>query len=377
MTARKLSFITLGVVCFGSAEAQVPDMLSTFDAGGRAMGYGGGSYVSGSDSFSTYYNPAGLGWLEGSVFGIAIRNLPETETVLSGRRQDPNQDTEETGGAMSATHVGGAIKIKGGAVGFSYTTGGFLRDQQTADQLTDAGTRITDFRNLNHVKTDFLSLVYGTRLGASGWSAGVGIVQARNFVRNRGTGNVLDGQGNQIGFINIDNSETATGIGFIVGVQYVPPSTPNTVFGVSFRSPITTNASAAIDAYYDRIPGRLSFGAANRRDGLRGGRDYMLISAQADAFFGGKGNTLISRKNHVAFGLGVEYNYLFNEYRIPIRVGFQAVPSGGDQFSARNAITFGLGFRPPNSNISVDLNFAAPTGGGKPDVGLSLTFRGK
>ncbi|MBV6459690.1 MAG: hypothetical protein HONBIEJF_02842 [Fimbriimonadaceae bacterium] len=377
MTARKLSFIALGVAFCGVAQAQVPDMLSAFDAGGRAMGYGGGSYVSGSDSFSTYYNPAGLGWLDGSVFGFAIRNLPETESKLSGRRQDPSQDTEESSGAMSATHVGGAIKLRGGAVGFSYTTGGYLRDQQTADQLTDAGTRITDFRNLNHVKTDFLSLVYGTRLGASGWAAGAGIVQARNYVRNRGTGNILDNQNNQIGFINIDNSETATGIGFIVGLQFVPPSAPNTVFGISFRSPITTDASPAIDAYYDRIPGRLSFGAAHRRDGLRGGRDFMLLSLQADAFFGGKGNTLISRKNHMALGGGVEYNYLFNEYRIPIRVGFRAVPSGGDQFAARNAITFGLGVRPPNSNISVDLNFAAPTGGGKPDVALSLTFRGK
>jgi hypothetical protein len=196
-------------------------------------------------------------------------------------------------------------------------------------------------------------------------------------VRNRGTGNILDNNGQQIGFINIDNEETANGLGFLIGLQYVPPSNPNTVFGVSFRSPISTNASAATDAYYDRIPARLSFGAAHRRDGLRGGRDFVLLSAQADASFGGKGNTLISRRSHIAFGGGIEYNYLFQDWRIPLRVGFQAVPSGGDQFGSRNAITYGIGFRPPNSRLSVDLNFASTTRGGAPDVALSLTFRGK
>jgi hypothetical protein len=60
--------------------------------------------------------------------------------------------------------------------------------------------------------------------------------------------------------------------------------------------------------------------------------------------------------------------------RIPIRIGYTVVPSGGTGFIDRDAFTFGLGYRPNGSDFSLDLSFARPSDGNALDMALSITY---
>src|SRR3954467_8754289 len=90
MSARRLSFVILGAATLATPTlAQVPDLLNALDAGGRAMGMGGALYPTSSDTFSSYYNPAGLGYVSKGTVGVAFRNMPKSRTTASGDFNDP------------------------------------------------------------------------------------------------------------------------------------------------------------------------------------------------------------------------------------------------------------------------------------------------
>lgn len=380
MAARKLIYaataVTIAAVPAANSWAQVPDLLNALDAGGRAMGYGGGSNTAGSSTLSSFFNPAGLANVGEGEASITLRNLPESRTTVSGNFRNLRQSTTTEHGGNFITHAGFAKKLNnGGGIGIAYTTGGFIRDLQVGDNLPDGALTIRQYSNLNYAKLDFVTLGYGKSFGDHGLSLGLGIAHATAVVRNQTTGFQVDGGGNIVGNLNVDNRSTGTGFGFIVGLQYVPPSNPNMSFGLSYRSAIDLNDNASTAAYLDRVPARLSGGVAFRRDGVRGGRDFLVYGLQADAFIGGQRNKLISRKDVVALGGGFEYNYHISNFRIPIRLGYQLVPAGGDSFGTRHAVTFGIGVRPMDSNFMLDLNFASPNRGGQLDMAFTATIR--
>ena len=125
---------------------------------------------------------------------------------------------------------------------------------------------------------------------------------------------------------------------------------------------------------YDKIPARLLAGVAYRQDGLRGGRDFIVYGFQLQHFFSGKNSQVFDREDQTTVGFGLEYSYQTQGFRIPIRLGYNIVPSGGNDFGSRNSFTFGLGYRPNDGRYGVDFNFASPEKGGY-DLGISLNYR--
>ena len=85
---------------------------------------------------------------------------------------------------------------------------------------------------------------------------------------------------------------------------------------------------------------------------------------------------VLARKEQTVVGVGLEYNYVGGFGRLPIRFGFQGVPSGGNSFGARNNFTFGIGYRPGGSDLSIDINFGRPDGGGG-DMSFTVGYRFK
>ncbi|MFI5386943.1 MAG: hypothetical protein ACHQ50_12585, partial [Fimbriimonadales bacterium] len=80
------------------------------------------------------------------------------------------------------------------------------------------------------------------------------------------------------------------------------------------------------------------------------------------------------RSAQTTAGAGFEYNYQMSGARIPIRMGYNFIQGGGTGYGDRNALTFGLGYRPTNSDYTIDLNFASPQHGGF-DLGISLSCK--
>jgi len=359
----------LTVVATGNA--QIPDLVNALDAGGRAMGIGGGTYVTDGNTLSSAYNPAGLAYLTTPTFGVSFRNLPTSETLISGNFQDPEFSSDPSLGKFALTHVGYAFPALGGTVGVAYTVAGFIRDTTVGDNLPNGGLTVRNYSETTRAQTDLFTLSYGRKMGTMNWGAGV--VIASQYVA--GTENyLLFNGGAQVGANSSSASGNSTGVGVILGLQGAPSENPNTSWGISVRTPIDLTNNSETSSYYDRIPGRVSVGFATRANGGNGA-DFLVYGAQADYYFGGQENKVIPRKNHLAFGGGIEYNMHRFNGRIPIRLGFSAIPSGGDGFQARNAFTFGLGYRPNNSPLTIDLNIAKPTGKGPFDMAFGVTYR--
>lgn len=379
MDAKKLGLAALGVAAGAWAPAQVPDLVSALDAGGRAMGMGGGIYTAGADTFSSYNNPAGLGYISDVTLGVSLRNLPEADSELTRDFRRPQVETTARSGSRAITHAGIAYPFKNrsgrttGTLGIAYTTGGFIRDLRFGTNLQDGDLQVRDYAELNKLKTDFFTVSYGT--AGSDFSWGLGFVFATANVENRQVYSIFDADNQNRGNVNVDNRDTATGIGGIVGFQFVPRGS-NVSVGLSYRSPIELQSNESTSGYFDRIPGRVSGGLAVRSGGLRGGNDFVIFGVQADGYIGGQSDAILSRKDQWVFGGGMEYNLNFANALIPFRIGFNAVGKGGDQwFTERNTFTFGVGYRPYGATVGFDLNFAVSGEGGGTDMGLNLTYR--
>src|SRR4051812_23639437 len=103
--ARRLSFAVLGAATLVTpAMAQVPDLLNSLDAGSRSMGAGGSLNATGSDTMSSFYNPAGLGYVRRKEVGASMRNLPKTKSTVSGNFSDPTVSTKSDSGTKDLTH---------------------------------------------------------------------------------------------------------------------------------------------------------------------------------------------------------------------------------------------------------------------------------
>ena len=85
---RKLTLTVLGAVAMTTCHAQIPDLMTALDAGGRAMGLGGGTYGTDATTWSINANPAALGFIRNPMFGASFRNMPESRTSASGNFDD-------------------------------------------------------------------------------------------------------------------------------------------------------------------------------------------------------------------------------------------------------------------------------------------------
>jgi hypothetical protein len=367
MTQRTL-LLAMSTLAAASASAQVPDLVNAFDAGGRALGMGGATSVTGSDTLSNYHNPAGLAFVDRTTMGMAFRNFPQTKTVVTGdigpggtRRLD----TKEESGPTGLGHVGIAIPVRSGVVGLSLTSGGQMRDQRIAGPgLVEGGLSASNYREFTKIDTDFVNLNYSTSARDGSFSWGVGLVYAINRQINE--------KWAPSGLTNFDVQ--ANGLGGQAGILVTPKENPDLTFGLSYRTPIKLKKSG-MGLIYSEIPGRVEAGVAIRRNGITGSaNDFMVLGLDISHYFAGKQSLQVDRDAQTVVGAGIEYNFFRGAYRIPIRLGYSAVPGGGEGFGRRNSFTYGLGLRPTNGDWGLDLNFGTPGKGGK-DFGLSFQYK--
>jgi hypothetical protein len=368
----KLAFAALGAVPV-AAVAQVPDLISALDAGGRAMGMGGATYMTGADTLAGYYNPAGLGFVTRGTLDLTLRNMPESNTVVTGDigpGGTQRLSTEGDKGPSGLGHAGIAFPLKGnnggtnGTIALTLTKGGQIRDTRTAGAgLTEGGLPAPGYREFTKVTTDFINLSYGRSNSDGTFNWGFGLVYAVNRQVNNRTA--------PSGTTLFDAE--ASGIGAQIGVLFSPKGNANTSFGLSVRTPIKLKGGSG-GLIYPRVPGRLGAGIAVRQDGFRKGRDYMVFGADVQHFFGGDTSNFVDRDKQTVFGLGTEYSYSFGGGRIPLRVGYSFVQAGGAAFGTRNGFTFGLGYRPANNDWGIDLNWARPESGGN-DLSIGLSYK--
>lgn len=368
---RGMMIASLAAVC-GLGSAQVPDLMNTLDAGGRAMGMGGGTYATDSGPMSAIQNPAGLAYIERPVVSVALRNLPSSRTrVVGDLSHNPSTDTTAEEGFRAVTHAGLAFPFQRGVLGLSYTTAGFMRDEAQGFNLTKNNVPVRSYFELLTAKTDLFTVSYGTGDTSNGFTYGIGLVFANQYVRNERNivytdANILPDQ--------TDLSGNSTGIGVVAGLGFLTDKAGRTSVGLSIRSPIDLQGDDQISDYFDRVPGKASLSFAARLDSLRGGDDFLLYGIQLDHYFGGQGDRIIPRQSQTVIGGGLEYNFHRWNMRIPLRLGYTYVPDGGFGFDQRSAFTFGIGFRPRDGNFALDLNFAVPEGG-RYDMALSMTYK--
>ena len=366
--ARKLVILALAATAAPGALAQVPDILAAFDAGGRAMGTGGGGYQTGADTMSGYYNPAGLAYVDQAQIGLAVRNLPESETAVAGPENNLRLDSKGKRGDNGLTHAGYAFPWHGGTAAVTWTVGGFIKDTQAGTNLDNG---IATYFNDIKAKTDFVNLSYGKTMRDQSASWGVSLIYAQqgivNTVRKTFTDNQIPAQ---TSFVD----ETGNGFGAQIGFMFTPRDRSNMSLGFSYRTEINLSNNEETASLYDKIPARLAAGASVRQDGLRSGKDFAVYSLDVQHFFAAGNSSRLDRNDQTVVGFGLEYNYQWGPGRIPIRFGYSYSPKGGDGFGSRNSFTYGIGYRHGTGDWGIDFNLGRVNRGGI-DQGLSLVYK--
>ena len=362
-----------------AAFAQVPDLLTALDAGGRGMGMGGGVNQTASDTLSGYYNPAGLAYLDSARMGLTFRNLPRSTSNISGNFDNPVMATEGTRGANTISHLGyampwGKAKENGHrpVVAFTYTLGGYVFDTQKGTNLQNGALIVRNYERELRLRTDYFTLAYAQANSNMTFNWGIGLNYVRQGVTKNVKGVLVDSTNNVVGNLGSETSETGSGVGATIGFQWTPKG--NVTYGLSYRTEIDLNGNPVTKAIYDKIPAKLNAGVTIRRDGLRGGRDFLLLGANLQHTFKGKDGSDFDRGSQTAVGLGIEYNMFRRSARIPVRMGYSFVGRSSDDFLNRNGFTMGVGYQPDGSNYALDLNMAFPERGGF-DLGLSLSYK--
>lgn len=366
-------FLTAALAAVG-AHAQVPDLLNALDSGGRAMGIGGASRVTDANTYSALDNPAGLAYVRGLSYETSLRNLPESGVVATGNFADRTTTTSGQVGKIGLTHVGATFPVKGGTFGFSYTLGGYINNRTTGNNLTSNTLTVRNLTEETRAQTDYFAFSFGKSY--RNMNVGYGLVVANQYSKFAQHYDLFNGNTN-VGTTDSDVSGNGIGVGLLFGLQGTANSETPMMWGASIRTPIDLTGNGDSSAAFDRVPGKLSGGLAGRVDSVGSDQEFLTWAFQGDYYFGGQSDKLIPRDDVFAFGAGLEYN--FNRYnaRIPLRFGYQFIPAGGNGFSDRNALTFGLGYRPHNADFSVDLNFAKSNATSKFDIGLGITYKPK
>ncbi len=356
--------------------AQIPDLMSFFEMGGRGAGMGGALYSNATDVSASYWNPAGLRWVRQASGEFNFRNRPTTDTRLTGTFINPDREGRVGYGSEAFTFAGIAYPMKNGTLGFSFAVGGYAREFARNDGNLSSGdpgdpTFVDRQIELLRVVTEFYTLAWGTERGSLG--LGIGLVAARQSVSERvlirtipgGTGDPIE--------TSTDFSDSAVGFGGIVGIQYAPPEANYSV-GISYRTEIDLDTEGAMSLYTDKVPARIQGGVVWRVDGLRGGEDYLIGGIDAAFFPKTNESRVLSRDDQFTGGVGLEYNIAQPFGYIPVRFGYRGVEKAASGFSDRNVFTFGVGYRPHKEAYAIDLSFATGSGQRRPDVMLSMSF---
>lgn len=355
------------------AQAQVPDLLNALDSGGRAMGMGGASRVTDGNTYSILDNPAGLVYAGNRTFELSFRNLPSYTTAASGNFNDRTNATKGAAGKMAISHLGTTFDFNGGTLGVSFTTTGYLNSLTTGNGLQNNGLTVVNLREETRAQIDMFTVSYGKRM--RDLNVGYGLIVANSYANATQSYVLLDSGNNQVGSTNSNISGNGIGFGAVIGVQGTMQGSDTMAWGASLRTPIDLSGNGNSADVLDRIPGKFSFGLAGRKDQFMGGNEFLSWGIQGDYYFGGQGGKIIPRDSVFGLGAGIEYNmYKFNG-RIPFRLGYSYVPGGGSGFTDRNALTFGIGYRPTNQNFSFDLNFAKARGTGAMDMAFGISYR--
>lgn len=364
--ARKLSLFSLAILTT-AAYAQVPDMVDAMDAGGRAMGAGSALNLTGVSTLSATYNPAALAYASRREIGVAMRTLPNSNSIVTGAVNDLQSETTSETGGFKATHLGVIWPMgNGSSIGAAWTIGGWMHDTQRGVNLANGVATFFDF---TRAQTDFFNLSYGHAGGGDQQLAwGAGLILARQHVKT--VQNITFTDPN-IPPQTANTDTSANGYGAQIGVMLTPKSNPDLTIAASARTPIEIQDG---DPIYETIPGRIAAGFAIRKSGFRGGRDFLVMGVEGQYFFGGEDSPRIDRENHGTAHFGAEYNYTMGNAVIPIRVGYSIVPAGGDGFGNRNTFTYGFGYRPHNGDWTIEVNFGNPQGGGR-ETGIYLSYR--
>lgn len=380
MTIARKRFISIVITTCGcvGAAAQAPDLINTFEMGGRAYGMGGAIYSNSTDPSASYWNPAGLAFVPQAMGELNFRNLPASDTELSGTFVKPDRKTSTSPGGNSFSFAGFAMPFKGGVLGISYAIGGAVRDASQGTNLASGDpsdpTQVQVQSELFKLRNEFLTIAWGNRRG-TGTAIGIGVVVARQSIGDRFFQRVVDGGGNPIGITSTDESEVGTGVGGIIGVQFIPAGNPNLSMGVSYRSEIKLSGFDVLSAFSNAIPARLQGGFAWRVDNLRGGRDYLIGGVDASYFFPANKGRILERDGQISAGTGFEYNWAQSWGYLPIRVGYRYTDKGGEGFTKRDALTFGVGYRPHNGALGIDIAIGVSSGQKSPNFTASATFQ--
>ncbi len=337
------------------------------------MALGGGSAVTDSDTRSALNNPATLAYLRESEFQLDFRNLPDSTVKVTQSFVNRTNDTSASLGRQSLSHLGYVLPVKNGTFGFSWTISGYVDNVTTGDNLTNGSLTVRNLQEVTKARTDMFTFSYGQATKRTNF--GYGLIIADQYISGSQRYDLFNGATN-VGTVNNSASGNSYGVGAVVGVQTRPAADENYTVGASVRTPISLHGSSDTDSYLSRLPGKLSVGMAGRYD-LVGRQDFFAWALGTDYYFGGDTSGVLERRNSWGFGGGLEYNLFRFNARIPIRLGYAHVPSGGTGFSDRNAITFGIGYRPDNGPFSVDLSVAKVTGTGSApyDLALGVTYR--
>lgn len=372
---RKLIVVSVAPAALvGLAHAQVPDLLTSYDAGAAAMGAGGALYGTGGGTISAFYNPAGLAYATHKELSLNVKNRPTSNTFSTGTSTNRTLTTDGDPGKRGLSHLGLSVPLSHnrGVIALTYTLGGYIEDVQTSNSLQFGGLTAQNYRLTRKAASDFYTLAFAKSTASQDFSWGIGINYVRQLVQNTETG-TLTGGGQNIP-LNTDNSETANGFGVTLGMEGTPKNQPNISWGASVRTPITLRNNPNTGALYGKIPGRILGGLAFRQDGFRGGKDYLVYGFQGQYFFGGRDSLIFQRNNQFIGNVGLEYNFFRFGGRVPVRLGYVVNPKGGDGYGSRNSLNWGLGFRPENGKYDFDLGVANAQGGGT-DLSFGVTMR--
>jgi hypothetical protein len=371
---KRILVMSLGAIgTAGSALAQIPDLLNTIDAGSRSMGSGGAFGVTSADTSSILNNPAGIGFISTRTFGLSTRNMPRSNTTLTGSLSNPTFSTKGASGKNQLGHFGYAMPMKnGGTFGFSFQVGGYLDDFRSGTNITIGSFNNATYQEEIRAKTDFYTMAIGKANTDGTRSIGYGLTIANLNLSDKQNAFVPGNPPTQL--ISSDEAASTWGIGLVAGFQTIPSSRPNTTFGGSIRTPIKLNNNTFSSPLYSTIPGQVTLGMATRKDNFRGKEDFMVTGIQGSYYFGGSGSGIFDRSNQLVLGIGAEYNMVSENYTLPIRIGFSRIASGGSQFADRNALTFGFGIHPTSTPWSLDVNYGFPRNGGR-DFALLLNYK--
>lgn len=384
--ARKIIVVFLGGATLTTmAAAQVPDLLNALDAGGHSLGMGGSLGVTDAGTLSALNNPAGLAYLDKRELGVAYRNLPTSTTRVTNTLKDPRYESFGSSGSSEFSHFGYALPAKDvfkkapGTIAITYTLGGYIDDiahgPSSGIGSGNSSFTVNGYQRKLDARADYYTIGWGRTNASQNLAFGVGLTYVQQKISYKESGNAVDSTNTSIPF-GTNVSSTGSGVGAVVGLQYVPPSSPNTSLGLSYRSEIKLGNNESTKDIYDKIPARLAAGVSFRKDNVRGSNDYLVFGTEVQYFFSGTSSLVYDRSQQTTLGLGVEYNLVRDSFRLPIRIGYVTVPSGGSGFGSRNEFTYGLGYRPGSSDYSFDLNWGTPEGGGR-DFAISATYRFK